>query len=286
MADFLSRLVLREEGKFHLLHHETHIISPKHDWVVFLHGLGGNSNIWYRQIREFKKHFNLLFIDLRDHGRSVDSESELLEYTPEVLSEDVVKVLDFVGIEKAHFTGISLGSVIIHALHIHAPSRIKSMILGGAIIRLTRSAKVILKTGNLVKSFVPYMWLYKTFAHILMPRAHHKQSRDVFIKEAKKLSQKSFIKWYIFAAKVGGIYPQIDTKKHVIPKLYIMGDQDYMFIGPVREDTKKDKAASLHIIEQCGHVCNIEKYNEFNKIAVQFFKEQKLTADTSIVTSA
>lgn len=269
-----------------MLHHETHILSPAHDWVVFLHGLGGNSNIWYKQIREFKKHYNLLFIDLRDHGGSVDYESEILDYTPEVLSKDVVKVLDFLGIAKAHFAGISLGSVIIHALHIHAPSRIKSMILGGAIIRLTRPAKVILKTGNLVKSFVPFMWLYKTFAHILMPRAHHKKSRDIFIKEAKKLSQKGFIKWYIFAATVCRIYPRIDTKKHIIPKLYIMGDQDYMFLGPVKEDTLKDKAARLHIIKECGHVCNIEKHDEFNRIALQFFKDQELLGDVSIVTSA
>src|SRR6185312_9252946 len=148
-----------ERRGFYLLHYKTHVLSPSHDWVVFLHGLGGNSNIWYKQIREFKKHYNLLFIDLRDHGGSADYESEILDYTPEVLSKDVVKVLDFLGIAKAHFAGISLGSVIIHALHIHAPSRIKSMILGGAIIRLTRTAKVILKTGNLVKSFVPYMWL-------------------------------------------------------------------------------------------------------------------------------
>lgn len=274
-----------------MLHHETHILSPEHDWVVFLHGLGGNSNIWYKQIKEFKKHFNLLFIDLRDHGGSVEYEPEMLQYTPEVLSKDVVQVLDFLSIEKAHFAGISLGSVVLHALHIYAPGRIKSMILGGAIIRLTRFAKVILKTGNLLKNVVPYMWLYKTFAHILMPKAHHKKARDVFIKEAKKLRQKGFIKWYKFAAKVCAIYPQIDTEKHVIPKLYIMGDQDYMFLGPVKEDTVKDKAAALHIIEQCGHVCNIEKHTEFNQIAIRFFKghvkeERGLKADSSLVNIA
>ena len=210
----------------------------------------------------------------------MDYEPSLPEYTPEVLSKDVVKVMDFLAIEKAHFAGISLGSVIIHALHIYAPSRIKSMILGGAIIRLTPVAKAILNTGNLVKNIVPYMWLYKTFAHILMPKAHHKKSRDVFIKEAKKLSQKGFIKWYKFAAKVCGIYPQIDSEKHAIPKLYIMGDQDYMFLGPVKEDTIHDKSSSLHIIEHCGHVCNIEKHGEFNRIAIQFFKEQELLSTT------
>jgi pimeloyl-ACP methyl ester carboxylesterase len=274
-----------------LLHYETHILSPKHDWVVFLHGLGGNSNIWYKQVREFKKHFNLLFIDLRDHGGSADYEPEILTYTPEILSKDVVTVLDSLSIEKAHFAGISLGSVVLHAMHIYAPSRIKSMILGGAIIRLTNVAKMIMRTGNLLKSVVPYMWLYKTFAHILMPRAHHKKARDIFIREAKKLSQNGFIKWYRFAAKVCKIYPRIDSEKHEIPKMYIMGDQDYMFLGSVEADTVKDKFAKLHIIEQCGHVCNIEKHREFNQIAIQFFKEQvkaeqELVADSKLVSIA
>lgn len=256
-----------------MLHYETHVLSPKHDWVVFLHGLGGNSNIWYKQIGEFKKHFNLLFIDLRGHGGSVDYKPDLPHYTAEVLSKDVVKVLDSLSIEKAHFAGISLGSVIIHALHIYAPTRIKSMILGGAIIRFTKLAKVLLKTGDLVKNVVPFMWLYKLFACILMPKAHHKKSRELFIREAKKLCQKEFIKWYKFASRVPEIYPKIDTKTHLIPKIYIMGDQDYMFIGPVKEDTVNDKSATLHVLEKCGHVCNIEKYDEFNEVAISFFKE-------------
>ena len=265
-----------------LLHHETHIVSPKHEWVVFLHGLGGNSNIWYKQVEAFKKHYNLLFIDLRDHGGSVNYKPEVPDYTPELLSKDVVKVLDGLSIEKAHFAGISLGSIILHAMHIYAPGRMKSMILAGAIIRFTPAAKVILRTGNLLKSVVPYMWLYKTFAWILMPKKHHKKSRDIFIKEAKKLRQKGFIKWYRFTANVGVIYPQVDTKKDAIPKLYIMGDQDYMFLGPVQEDTVADEAADLHVIASCGHVCNIEKYAEFNQQALQFLAEQQ-QAEISLI---
>ncbi|MCZ2257367.1 alpha/beta fold hydrolase [Sporosarcina sp. G11-34] len=257
-----------------MLHYQTHVLGPDHDWVVFLHGLGGNSNIWYKQVKEFKTHFNLLFIDLKGHGGSVDHRPELLEYTAEVLTEDVVKVLDFLSIEKAHFAGISLGSVILHGMHIYAPHRIKSMILGGAIIRFTRFARVLLKTGDLIKGLVPYMWLYKLFAWILMPKKHHQQSRNLFIKEAKKLRRKEFIRWYKFASTVPVIYPQIDTEKYLIPKTYIMGDQDYMFIGPVREDTVNDKAATVHVIEKCGHVCNIEKYKEFNRVAINFFKER------------
>ncbi len=267
-----------------MLHYKTHVLGPKHDWVVFLHGLGGNSNIWYRQVAEFRRHYNLLFIDLRGHGKSADYKPEIATYNAEILSKDIVTVLDSLSIEKAHFAGISLGAVLLHGMHIYAPHRVISMVLGGAIIRFTPFAKVLLKIGDLIKGFVPYMWLYKLFARVLMPRKRHEESRNLFINEAKMLRRKEFIRWYKFAAKVPAIYPQVDTEKYAIPKLYIMGDQDYMFVGPVQQDTAKDKSASVHIIEECGHVCNVEKYKEFNQKAINFFKEQELLKVEEVVS--
>ena len=39
-------------------------------WVTFIHGAGGSSTIWFKQIKSFSKFFNLLLIDLRGHGKS------------------------------------------------------------------------------------------------------------------------------------------------------------------------------------------------------------------------
>ena len=33
-------------------------------WLTFIHGAGGSSSIWHKQIRFFSKFFNLLLIDL------------------------------------------------------------------------------------------------------------------------------------------------------------------------------------------------------------------------------
>ena len=48
--------------------------------------------------------------------------------------------------------------------------------------------------GNVFKSVVPYILLYKLFAFIIMPKKNHKESRLLFVKEAKKLYQKEFLK--------------------------------------------------------------------------------------------
>ena len=53
-----------------MLYHKTYKHSNSKTWVVFVHGAGGSNAVWFRQLREFKKHFNVLLVDLRGHGKS------------------------------------------------------------------------------------------------------------------------------------------------------------------------------------------------------------------------
>ena len=53
-----------------MLHYSTHLHPTSKAWVTFVHGAGGSSSIWFKQLREFSKHFNVLLLDLRGHGKS------------------------------------------------------------------------------------------------------------------------------------------------------------------------------------------------------------------------
>ena len=46
------------------------------------------------------------------------------------------------------------------------------------------------------------MWLYRLFAFIIMPRQHHQESRNLFVREARKLCQKEFKRWFRLATEV------------------------------------------------------------------------------------
>ena len=35
-----------------------------------MHGAGGSSSIWFKQLRAYREHFNVLLLDLRGHGQS------------------------------------------------------------------------------------------------------------------------------------------------------------------------------------------------------------------------
>ena len=82
-------------------------------------------------------------------------------------------------------------------------------------------------------SILPYMWIYKLLAFIVMPNKNHKESRVLFVNEAKKLYQKEFKKWFQLTSEIVPllkIFRQMEIK---IPTIYIMGDQDYMFLPSV-----------------------------------------------------
>lgn len=259
-----------------LLFHKTFPHPSSDEWVVFVHGAGGSSSIWFKQIKAYKQHFNLLLIDLRGHGKSNQLLKELMtnRYTFKTVTLDILKVLDHLKIRSAHFVGMSLGTIIVRNLAELAADRVKSMVLGGAVTRLNTRSQVLVRLGDLCKHIVPYMWLYSLFAYIVMPQRAQKESRHLFIREAKKLCQKEFKRWFILTAEVNPLMRYFKERELPIPTLYLMGDRDYMFIQPVKEMVAAHQDSQLLEIENCGHVCNVEKPDEFNHHSIAFIKQQ------------
>jgi pimeloyl-ACP methyl ester carboxylesterase len=257
-----------------MLHYKTHVIAEDTPWVVFVHGAGGSSSIWFLQIKEFVRHFNVLLVDLRGHGRSkqMTTSREDRHYNFDVVTRDVIDVLDELKISSAHFIGISLGTILIRNLSELAPDRVDSMVMGGAIIRLNVRAKVLVAIGHLFKSMVPYMWLYTFFAWIIMPKARHRKSRMLFVNEAKKVAQKEFMRWFTLTYEINPLLRYFEEKDTGIPTLYLMGDEDYMFLPAVEYIVSRHTNSYLEIISDSGHVCNIDQPSEFNSRAIRFLR--------------
>src|SRR5690625_7146291 len=75
------------------------------------------------------------------------------------------------------------------------PDRVLSAVMCGAITRLNVRSRVLVWLGHTFKKLVPFMWLYKLFAWIIMPRKNHQESRFLFISEAKNMARNEFLKW-------------------------------------------------------------------------------------------
>ena len=257
-----------------MLNHNTYLHKDANEWVTFVHGAGGSSSIWFKQVREFKKHFNVLILDLRGHG---DSKTILKspfkkKYTFDAITQDIVEVLDHLNIQKSHFVGISLGTILIRNLAEKKPNLVQSMIMGGAIIKFDLRSRFLMFLGNAFKSVVPYMLLYKLFAFIIMPKKNHKESRLLFVNEAKKLYQKEFIRWFKLTAEVNPLLRLFRMKDLKIPTLYIMGEEDHLFLPSIKNIVQKHVNSTLEVIEKCGHVVNVEQAQIFNTKSISYIK--------------
>lgn len=240
------------------------------EWVVFLHGFGGNHNIFFKQMDSFKKHFNLLFIDLPGHGQSPFHAGVpcLLTGT----SQHVINILDNLSIKSAHFLGVSLGTIVMQSIALEYPKRIKSMTLGGAAGKWLKWGEILGKmtVSPLFRQILPYMLPFQTFAHIMMPKRKHSLSRNIFIREARNLGQQTYLGWAFVIRDSHKVYDRLRERTNTIPKLYVSGSEDYMFLRGIMKHVNIEASARLHVIQKCGHVCNIEKASEFNKVALNF----------------
>lgn len=255
-----------------MLYHKTYEHPSSKEWVTFVHGAGGSSSIWFKQVKSFKENYNVLLIDLRGHGKSQEVFKRYFndEYNFENIAKDIIQVLDHLKIQKSHFVGISLGTIIMRTLCDLAPERISSLIMGGAVTRLNVRSKFLVTIGNATKRFIPYMWLYKLFAWIIMPRKRNQESRILFAAQAKKLCQKEFIRWFNLTYKLNPLLKYFNENDTKLPTLYLMGDEDYMFLPQVMELVRKHTTSQLTIIANSGHVCNVEQPELFNQYAMQF----------------
>lgn len=260
-----------------MLYYKEYILNEGAEWVVFIHGAGGSSAVWFKQLKAFSSHFNLLLIDLRGHGKSPASatlKGVNGDYSFEMIAKDIIEVLDHLQLPKAHFIGVSLGTLIIRQLGDMIGPRMKSMVMVGAITHFNFKSRFWVGLGRIFKNVIPYMWLYRLFAFVIMPAKNHTESRNVFVAEAQKLCQREFLKWYKLTGQLSALFLKFEV--HLpIPTLYVMGDQDHMFLEPIKKMVTNVQEAALLVVKECGHVVNIEQANIFNEKVIQYLHSIK-----------
>ena len=255
-----------------MIHYEKLIHKNSNDWVTFIHGAGGSSSIWFKQIDTFKKYFNVILLDLRGHGKSCESHINEKKYTFVDFSNDILKILDKENILKTHLVGISLGSIIARHFVYLFPERCQSAVLGGLVVSVNLVSKFLLFASNLLKVILPAMFLYRVLAKIILPKRNQKDSKKKYIQEAKKISQDEFLKWFETTKEIRSIFKTF-KKQTKVPIQIIQGREDLIFLKDIINYTKKRNKIKLEIIENCGHVVNIQSPETFNKVAIDFINQ-------------
>ena len=94
--------------------------------VVLIHGWCGDSTDWVDQIPAFVSDARVVTLDLRGHGHS---EKTTGGYGSADLAEDVIAVLDHLGVTDSHLVGHSLGGILVNLIAVRRPDLVRSVLL-------------------------------------------------------------------------------------------------------------------------------------------------------------
>lgn len=93
--------------------------------LVLIHGLFGSADNWGNIAKHFAQHFQVISIDLRNHGRSPHSESQ--SYAD--MADDLLELCDVLELEKIHLLGHSLGGKVAMQFATQYPERLSKLIV-------------------------------------------------------------------------------------------------------------------------------------------------------------
>ena len=105
----------------------------------------------------------------------------------------------------------------------------------------------------------------------MIPQDRYKESKQLYLKSSKKLSFDSFLNWIKVVEELNTRIMQLFNEYTNIPILYMMGEDDKLFLPEVRQTVHNGgKNASLVIVPNAGHVCNVDNKSFFNRQSLNF----------------
>ena len=257
------------------LHHEIHRCSnPDASWVLMVHGAGGSTRTWRKQVDEFGKHYHLLIIDLPGHAGSAESTRHTDRYNFEWISMRIWDVVDLYTDRPIHLVAVSLGSIIAMQMYELRPKGIAALLFAGPIVSLNVKLRLLARSGLFIARIIGFRNFYSLMAKIVLPRKNHKKSREIFVREYKFLSLEEYRKWTaMYGHYLDQTLKKLFSFQPHIPMLILVGGQDHLFLKPTLQYANRFQTISLEVVQRCGHLVSLEKSEVFNQACLAFMKK-------------
>ena len=109
-------------GDAELYYEETGRGEP----LLLVPGLSGRGSFWANQAPDFSRDFRVIVHDHRGTARSTHSR---IRYSVEQMADDVLRLMDALGVDSAHLVGHSTGGAIGQVIALEHPHRLRSLVL-------------------------------------------------------------------------------------------------------------------------------------------------------------
>ncbi len=226
--------------------------------LVLIHGLGANADSWRHQVEALSVNHRVIAMDLRGHGRSGFRAGEPL--TLRTLATDVMSLLKNLGIDRAHFCGISMGGMIALEIFVRYGLQVQSLVLADttAFFPPPQARQELLGHFDGLNMGE---WGQVMAGRVLRRGAPEELRRE--IAQMVAANRRAPYRQGLVATFEGDyrwVLPQIE-----LPTLILVGEEDQATpFGYAQYLHKNIKDSVLQVISQAGHSANLENPGEFN----------------------
>jgi pimeloyl-ACP methyl ester carboxylesterase len=237
--------------------------------LLLIHGLGSSSRDWEMQDRDFSRHFRVIKVDLRGHGRSGKPPGP---YKMQAFAGDVAGLLVAQKAYPAYVLGISLGGMVAFQLVLDHPNLVKKLVIVNSVPELVPRG---------FRDRVGY-WQRLAIIHLLGMKKMGQFLADRFFTEPdQEPLKKIFVsRWaenhkpsYLAALKAAYGWSVRDRLSEIrVPTLVVGADGDYFSTADKEAYTALIPGARLAVIENSKHALPAERPEEFNRLVVDFLQ--------------
>lgn len=243
--------------------------------VIFLHGFPFEKSMWAGQMEFLKSYYRVIAVDIRGFGKSTDEESE---FSIELFADDLIGFMDALYIEKAVVCGLSMGGYIILDAQKRFPDRFEALILCDTQCIADTPAIKEKRLNTILECESEGV---EGFNESILKSVFHKDSlvnKKEMVKNLGKMvnanSAQIISQGLLALAQRSETCSSLSAVK--VPTLIICGKE--VELTPVAESEKMHKSimgSTLRLIEDAGHVSNLEQPEEFNRQLEEFLSSLK-----------
>lgn len=244
------------------------------DAVVCLHGLGGSSNSWTPLLPALSR-FKVVRIDLPGSARSHRVEGAL---SIERMADAALSVCARLNIERAHWLGHSMGTIVCQHVALAEPRRVRSLALFGALVAPPDAARAGLK-ARAEKARSEGAAGMQDIADALVAAATSADTRQrlpvavAFVRESlmRQDADGYARSCEALADAKGAAIERIDA-----PTLLVTGDADAVAPPQVsRAMAERMPRARAVVLPRCGHWTTVERPEECQRELREFLAAQR-----------
>jgi len=250
--------------------------------IVWIAGTGSGGAVWDRwQIPHFSKSHRCITFDLRGTGGSDSPETG---YSVRTFADDVIGLVDHLGVAEAHYVGVSLGSAIIQELALARPDLVRSATMVSTwsstrredhLRRWFKARLSALRTGAPIEVFRAFAYWMSSPTIVDLEPDLQAEVETFFAATAGSMQTHAYIGHFEADLehetmdRLGGI---------TCPTLVTYGAEDLITLPRYNENVADLIPGSRrHVIPAAGHLAWVERGEALNRAIEAFIDDVEST---------